>query len=80
MTSCQNCRLGVSSGLFLAAVLNFLVIAFCIYVLVQAFEKAKRRITRQEALAEEAPDATPVAQEKLTGAIEQLTYTIETRS
>ena len=71
---------GIQYGLFLAAVLNFLVISFCIYVLVQAFEKAKRKITRQEALAEEAPDATLVAQEKLTGAIERLTHTIETRN
>ena len=71
---------GIQYGLFLAAVLNFLVISFCIYVLVQAFEKAKRKITRQEALAEEEPDATLVAQERLTGAIERLTHTIETRN
>lgn len=70
---------GVQYGLFLAAVLNFLVIAFCIYTLVQAFEKAKKRLMRQEALAEEAPDATLVAQERLTGAIERLTNVMETR-
>ncbi|MEN9518928.1 MAG: hypothetical protein RLZZ381_1516 [Cyanobacteriota bacterium] len=70
---------GVQYGLFLAAVLNFLVIAFCIYTLVQAFEKAKKRLIRQEALAEEAPDATLVAQERLTGAIERLTNVMETR-
>ena len=60
---------GIQYGLFLAAVLNFLVIAFCIYLLVQAFEKAKKKMIRQEALAEEAPDATLLAQERLTGAI-----------
>jgi large conductance mechanosensitive channel len=70
---------GIQYGLFLAAVLNFLVIAFCIYLMVQAFEKAKKRLVRQEALAEEAPDATLVAQEKLTGAIERLTNVMETR-
>jgi large conductance mechanosensitive channel len=70
---------GVQYGLFLAAVLNFLVIALCIYSLVQAFEKAKKRLIRQEALAEEAPDATLVAQERLTGAIERLTNVMETR-
>lgn len=71
---------GVQYGLFLAAVLNFLVIAFCIYLLVQAFEKAKKRLIRQEALAEEeAPDANLVAQERLTGAIERLTNVMETR-
>ncbi len=70
---------GIQYGLFLAAVLNFLVIAFCIYVLVQAFEKAKKRLIRQEALAEEAPDATISSQERLTGAIERLTQVIETK-
>lgn len=71
---------GIQYGLFLAAVLNFLVIAFCIYVLVQAFEQAKKRIIRQEALAEEeAPEATILAQERLTGAIERLTQVIETK-
>ncbi|MEO1670264.1 MAG: large conductance mechanosensitive channel protein MscL, partial [Cyanobacteria bacterium J06631_2] len=68
---------GIQYGLFLAAVLNFLVIAFCIYLLVQAFEKAKKKTARQEALAEQAPDAGLVAQEKLTGAIERLTHAME---
>jgi len=70
---------GIQYGLFLAAILNFLVIALCIYILVQAFEKAKKRVARQEALAEEAPDANLVAQEKLTDAIEQLTRVMETK-
>lgn len=68
---------GIQYGLFLAAILNFLVIAFCIYVIVQAFEKAKKRLIRQEALAEEAPDAVIVAQERLTNAIERLTNVME---
>ena len=70
---------GIQYGLFIAAVLNFLVIAFCLYVLIQAFEKAKRRMIRQEELAEEAPDATVVAQERLTVALERLTHVIETK-
>ena len=71
---------GIQYGLFLAAVLNFLVIAFCIYVLVQAFEKAKKKMMRQEALAEEAPDKALVAQERLTVALERLTNTIEAKA
>ncbi|WP_319419191.1 large conductance mechanosensitive channel protein MscL [Pleurocapsa sp. FMAR1] len=70
---------GIQYGLFVAAVLNFLIIAFCIYVLVQAFEKAKKRVIRQEALEEEEPDVNLVAQERLTGAIERLTHVIETK-
>ena len=71
---------GIQYGLFLAAILNFLVIAFCIYVIVQAFEKAKKRIIRQEALAEEeTPDAVVLSQEKLTESIDRLTRVIETK-
>ena len=70
---------GIQYGLFLAAVLNFLVIAFCLYIIVQAFENAKKRIIRQETLAEEAPDEVLIAQEKLTTAIERLTHVIETK-
>ena len=71
---------GIQYGLFLAAVLNFLVIAFCIYVIVQAFEKAKRRLIRQEELAEETPDAVVLSQERLTESIDRLTQVIETKS
>ena len=70
---------GVQYGLFLAAVLNFLVIAFCIYILVQAFEKAKRRVAREEALAEETPDPAILAQERLTTAVERLTQVMENK-
>ncbi|MGL5943835.1 MAG: large conductance mechanosensitive channel protein MscL [Waterburya sp.] len=70
---------GIQYGLFLAAVLNFLVIAFCLYVIIQAFEKAKKRLLRQEALVEEAVDPVVVAQERLTGAIERLTQVMETK-
>ena len=60
--------------------MNFLVIAFSIYVVIQAFEKAKRKMMRQEAIAEEeTPDPAIVAQERLTNAVERLTTVIETR-
>lgn len=71
---------GIQYGLFLAAVLNFLVIALCLYILIQAFEKAKRKMARKEALAEDAPDAAVLAQERLTTAIERLTNVMENRA
>lgn len=70
---------GIQYGLFLAAILNFLVIAFSIYVMVQAFEKAKKRLIRQEALAEETTDPVILAQERLTTSIERLTQVVETK-
>jgi large conductance mechanosensitive channel len=70
---------GVQYGLFLAAVLNFLVIAFCIYIIVQTFEKAKRRFIREEAAAEPEPDAVILSQERLTTAMERLTEVIQNK-
>jgi large conductance mechanosensitive channel len=69
---------GIKYGEFLAAVLNFLVISFCIYLVIRAFEMAKRQFSREEEVAEAAPvDPAMQAQERLTAAIERLTQTIE---
>lgn len=72
---------GVKYGLFLAAVLNFLVIAFCMFLVIRSFEHAKRRLLRQDAIAEEATPAEPaiLAQERLTTALDRLAQTIETQ-
>jgi large conductance mechanosensitive channel len=69
---------GIKIGLFLAAVINFVVIAFSIFVMVRAFEKAKRRFSRQEAMEEAAaPDPVLMSQERLTDAIDRLTSTMQ---
>ena len=71
---------GIKYGVFLAAVINFFVIAFCIFLLIQAFEKAKRRLVRQESVAELAAiDPAIASHERLTAAIERLTETIQNR-
>lgn len=74
---------GIKYGVFLAAIINFLVIALCIFLLIRAFEKAQRRFVRSgEAAAAAAaapPDHATLAQEKLTTALERLTNTIESR-
>lgn len=65
---------GIKYGVFIASVLNFLVIAFAIFVLIRAFEKAKRRFSRQEAIEETEPiDPLIESQSRLTNAIERLT-------
>lgn len=70
---------GIKYGSFLAAVLNFVVIAFCIFLLIRAFEKTKKRFARQEAIEETPADPAVMAQERLTNALENLTHTIESR-
>jgi large conductance mechanosensitive channel len=64
---------GIKYGVFLAAIINFLVIALSIFLMIRSFEKAKRRFARQEAIDEAAaPDPLLVSQERLTNAIEHL--------
>jgi large conductance mechanosensitive channel len=66
----------VKIGLFLAAVINFLVISFVIFLVVRAYEKAKKKFARQEAMAEPAPDAAVVAQQQLVTALDRLNNTV----
>lgn len=79
VTDLQSLALnGIKYGVFLASIINFVVIAFSIFLMIQAFEKAKRRFQRQEAVAEAAAaDPIVMSQERLTGAIERLTSSME---
>jgi len=72
---------GIKYGVFLAAILNFLVIAFCLFLIIRTFEKAQRRFFRSPEATEGAPpDPAVIAQERLTGALDRLTATIETQN
>ncbi|KAM3102802.1 large conductance mechanosensitive channel protein MscL [Phormidesmis sp. 146-12] len=72
---------GIKYGLFLSSIINFVIIALAIFLMIRAFEKAKRRFVRQEAVDEIAAPADPVlvSQERLTGAIERLTSSLDRR-
>jgi large conductance mechanosensitive channel len=70
---------GIKYGLFLAAILNFLVIAFSIFLVIRAFEKAKRRFVREQAVEEAAaPDAIAL-QQQTAAALNRLSRALETR-
>jgi large conductance mechanosensitive channel len=66
---------GVKYGLFLAAVVNFLLVSFVIFLVIRAFETAKRKISRQEALAEIAADPV-VVQQQLIDSLDRLNSTV----
>ena len=73
---------GIKYGLFLSAVINFLVIAFVIFLMIRSFEAIKRKVKREEAIAEanaEAVETTPDPQERLTLAVERLAEIIESK-
>ncbi|PSB28052.1 large conductance mechanosensitive channel protein MscL [Stenomitos frigidus] len=71
---------GIKYGVFLSTVINFLVIAFVIFLVIRAFEKAKKRLSRHEAVEVAAPDPTIVAQERTVAALDRLSSALETRS
>jgi large conductance mechanosensitive channel len=72
----------IKYGNFLASILNFLVIAFSIFVVIRMIEGAKKKFARQqveEAAAEAAVDPVVISQERLTHAVERLSQVMESR-
>lgn len=71
---------GIKYGLFLSAIINFLVIAFVIFLMIRAFEKAKKRFSRHEVVEAAAPDPAIIAQERTTAALDRLSNALEARN
>ncbi|MBL1176401.1 large conductance mechanosensitive channel protein MscL [Pantanalinema sp. GBBB05] len=76
---------GIKYGLFLSNVISFLVIALSIFVIIRAFEKAQRKISRQEAIAEVPIEPTEAeklmeSQGRLTASIERLTQAVSSKT
>lgn len=68
---------GIAYGNFLAQIINFLVIAFSIFIMIRIFENAKKRTARQEAIAEAPPAPSP--EEQLVSTLNRLVDTLEKR-
>jgi large conductance mechanosensitive channel len=66
----------IKLGLFFSALINFLVIGIVMFLMVRAYEKAKKKMSRQEAMAEEAGDPALAAQQELVSAINRLNTTV----
>jgi len=62
----------------LGSVVDFLIIAFVLFLAIRAIQRFKK----QEAIADEPPLPDPqlVAQERLTEALDRLTQTLESRN
>ena len=65
----------INIGVFINAVINFLLVAVAVFMLVRAVNRLQE-MGKKEEEAEEAA-AEPTAEEKLTAAIEELTATIK---
>ncbi len=72
---------GIKYGSFLAAILNFLVIALSIFILIRMIERAQKKLARKQAIAAEAaPDPAVVLQQRTADAMERLAQALEARN
>ncbi len=69
---------GILYGKFLAAVINFVVIAFMVYLIIKTLEAFRRRLADQAATPE--PDPQVSAEERLVQSLDRLTQVLESRS
>ncbi len=68
---------GIAIGKFLGSILDFIIIALVLFVVIQALQKFKRQ---EEVAADPPANPNLVAQERLTGALDRLTQTLESRN
>lgn len=70
----------IKYGSFLAAVLNFVVIAFVIFLMIKAIEKSRKKLERKQAMEEETQtDPVVVANERLVLSMDRLNQTLTQR-
>ncbi len=63
-------------GLFINTIINFLIVAFAVFLLVRTMNNAMKRMSRKEEAAPAAP-AEPTTEEKLVEAINKLNITLD---
>jgi large conductance mechanosensitive channel len=68
---------GIAIGKFFGSILDFVIIAFVLFLAIRALQKLKRQ---EGAIESPLSDPKLVAQERLTGALDRLTQTLESRN
>ncbi|MEO1148412.1 MAG: large conductance mechanosensitive channel protein MscL [Cyanobacteria bacterium J06638_22] len=66
-------------GLFLSAIINFLVIAFALFLVIRAYTKAQKKLERQKALEEPAGPDPIAVQQQTADALNRLTDALDAR-
>ena len=71
---------GTKLGVFLASILNFIVVAFCLFLLIRSFEAMKTKMARQKALeAPVVPDPSLLLQEQMISSLNRVATALENR-
>lgn len=72
----------INYGLFFNTVINFIIVAFAVFLVIKSINQAMKYAKRKEAekpAEPPAPDPMLIAQQELTLAVKRLTETIEAR-
>lgn len=71
---------GTKLGMFLASILNFIVVALCIFLLIRSFEGMKTKMARQKTLEDTAaPDPAVILQERMISSLDRVAKALENR-
>jgi large conductance mechanosensitive channel len=70
---------GIKIGNFLGSVVDFLIIAFVLYLAIRALQRFKRKEEAQAAIEESKPDPVLV-EERLANTLERLTQVLESQN
>lgn len=77
----DNPAVTINIGLFINAIIQFLIVAFVVFLIVRAFNRMMERFaSKDEPTPEPTPDPLVVSQQELTESINQLRATIERQS
>jgi large conductance mechanosensitive channel len=71
----DNPAVTINIGLFINAVITFLITAFAVFLVIKAFNEANRRTRQQKQEAPAAPPA-PTTDEKILATLEKLNSTL----
>jgi large conductance mechanosensitive channel len=72
----DKAEVAINIGLFINALINFLIVAFVVFLLVRSFNRMMERFQRKEEPVPDVPKL-PTPEEKLTEAIERLIVVME---
>lgn len=67
----------INYGLFINAVISFLIVALAVFFLVRSFNRLVKRLEREEEEAAPEAPAEPTTEERLVAALEKLNATLE---
>ncbi|MBZ0294291.1 MAG: large-conductance mechanosensitive channel protein MscL [Anaerolineae bacterium] len=77
----DNPAVVMNIGLFINAIIQFLIVAFVVFLIIRAFNRMMERYAKpEEPSPEPTPDPVIISQQELTEAIKDLQAAIERRS